>query len=155
MHAQSWVWLSSPCERLLRCTATSVNRIDYLQADYDILRRLPETSRFCDVYWRQLTHLTYISAMEPFINYCIFYNIKFSCSLRTCTQFMFPRVLKHLITLYYITLHYIIPPHCTSCKTNAHLYVCTLANAWLVEEKHHQCKLQWVAAGWMQAMCAP
>ena len=29
-----------------------------------------------------------------------------------------------------------------SCKTSAHLYVCTLVNSWLVQEKHHQCKLQ-------------
>ena len=48
-----------------------------------------------------------------------------------------------------------LPPHSVSCKTRAHLYVCTLINAWLVEEKHHQCKLQWVAAGWLQVMCAP
>ena len=25
------------------------NRIDYLQADYDVLRRLPKTSQFCDI----------------------------------------------------------------------------------------------------------
>ena len=27
------------------------NRIDYLQANYDISRRLTETSRFCDIQW--------------------------------------------------------------------------------------------------------
>ena len=34
------------------------------------------------------------------------------------------------------------PPHSASCKTSAHLYVWTLVNAWLVEEKHHQYKLR-------------
>ena len=30
--------------------------------------------------------LPYISATEPLIDYCIFLNLKFSCSLRTCTH---------------------------------------------------------------------
>ena len=33
-------------------------------------------------------------------------------------------------------------PHSASYTKRAHLYVCTFVNAWLVKEKHHQCKLQ-------------
>ena len=32
-------------------------------------------------------------------------------------------------------LHIPPPPHSASYKTSAHLYVCTLVNTWLVEEK--------------------
>ena len=40
-----------------------------------------------------------------------------------------------------IIILYYIPPHSASYKRSAHLYVCTLVNAWSVEEKHHQCQL--------------
>ena len=30
---------------------------------------------------------------------------------------------------------------------------CKFVNAWLVEEEHHQYKLKWVVAAWMQVMC--
>ena len=45
--------------------------------------------------------LPYNSAMEPLLNYCIFYNLKFSCTLRTCTLFIL-HISQSDQTFYYI-----------------------------------------------------
>ena len=58
----------------------------------------------------------------------------------------------HVRTIVYV-LH-MPPPHSASYKTSARLYVCTLVNTCLAEEKHHQCKLHVSIRARMQVVCA-
>ena len=50
--------------------------------------------------------LPYNSAKERLINYCIFQNLKISCSLRRYAQII-PHVSQSAQKLHYITLYYI------------------------------------------------
>ena len=50
--------------------------------------------------------------------------------------------MMHIRHIIHTILQPLPPPHSASCKTSDHLYVCTLVNAWLVEDRHHQYKLQ-------------
>ena len=53
-------------------TVTSHNRVEYLQADYDIFRHLAERHDFVTSNDVMQHILSYNSAMEHLINYCIF-----------------------------------------------------------------------------------
>ena len=59
------------------------------------------------------------SAKKCLINYSIFYNLKFSCTLRTYTQFI-PHFSQSAQTLYYIILHYITLQYITIVFCNLH-----------------------------------
>ena len=55
-------------------------------------------------------------------------------------------------TLQVINHHHTQPPlHCASCKACSFQYVCTLVNAWLVEEKHPP--VQVACSGGLQHGC--
>ena len=57
----------------------------------------------------------------------------------------------HKITTTYKKKHHHRHHHTGQVANQVLICMCTLyLYAWLVEEKHHQCKLHWVAAGWMQ-----
>ena len=73
----------------------------------------------------------------------------------TCTLFV-PHVSQSAQTLFYIFI-YVIYTTTKQCKLkNKCSFVCVHISKCLVGRgKHHQCKLQWTAAGWMQVMRAP
>ena len=81
-----------------------------------------------------------------YFNFFFFFSLFLSCSLVQCTHT--GQSHNTYRTLYKITTTYIKEKHHTTTTTHcklqkrAHLYVCTLVNAWLAQEKHHQCKSQ-------------